>query len=102
MPLFDFGKVAVGALQLLTPLPAVVVVRAPCQFGALFGLSSQEFHRSHVGTPRIPRLLHCSIYYFAMQRKLHCPQQVSDWLGNDGARGHESGNVPKDWRALAQ
>lgn len=21
------------------------------------------------------------------------PQQVSDWLGNDGARGHESGNV---------
>jgi hypothetical protein len=73
LPLFDFGKVAVGALQLLTPLPAVVVVRAPCQFGALFGLSSQEFHRSHVGTPRIPRLLHCSIYYFAMQRKLHCP-----------------------------
>lgn len=64
LPLFDFGKVAVGALQLLTPLPAVVVVRAPCQFGALFGLSSQEFHRSHVGTPHSPA--------FALQHLLFC------------------------------
>jgi len=44
LPFFNFGKVSVGALQLFAPLPAVLVVGALRQFGALFGLSSQEFH----------------------------------------------------------
>jgi len=47
LPFFDLGKVSVGALQLFAPLPAVLIVRALCQLGALFGLTSQKLHRSH-------------------------------------------------------
>jgi len=48
LPLFHFGKVTIGALQLFAPLAAVFVVGPPCQVGALFSLPSEEFRRSHI------------------------------------------------------
>jgi hypothetical protein len=77
LPFFNFGKVSVGALQLFAPLPAVIVVGALRQLGALFGLSSQEFHGSHFSDSRIPGfriapflILHCNQNYTASQQVL--------------------------------
>jgi hypothetical protein len=67
LPLFHFRKVRIGALQLLAPLTTVFVVRAPCQIGTLFGLFSEEFRRSHIELSPNSRLLHCNIFYIAMQ-----------------------------------
>jgi hypothetical protein len=91
LPLFDFGKVAVGALQLLTPLPAVVVA---CRL--------KNFTEAMLGRLAFPGFCIAAFIILRCNENCIAPQQVSDRLGNDGARGHESGNVPKDWRALAQ
>src|SRR5262245_18610990 len=57
--------------ELFAPLPAILVVGALRQLCALFGLSSQKFHGSHISDSSNSRLLHCTISYFALQRKLH-------------------------------
>jgi len=92
LPFFNLSKMGVGALQLFAPLPAVLVVRALRQLRALFGLSSQELHRSHgLGLFKFPA--------FALHHLLFCDATKIAWWINKfrQAPGGDppAGSVPK-------
>ena len=105
LPFFNFGKVAVGALQLFAPLPAVLVMRALRQLGALFGLSSQEFHRSHSLDSRIPGFCIAAFIILRCNENCVAPQQVSTSPGGGPPpvrRERKEATCPKSERATAQ